>query len=66
MSLQDLVEQELISRNVNVPSAQRKIAQTVKAGTIPATQIPLLIQDKSFVPGATKLAAEDPTWDVAN
>jgi FtsP/CotA-like multicopper oxidase with cupredoxin domain len=28
--------------------------------------IPLVIQDKTFVPDATRLAAQDPTWDVAN
>jgi FtsP/CotA-like multicopper oxidase with cupredoxin domain len=34
-------------------------------GIIPATQIPLVIQDKTFVPNAPQLAAEDPTWDSA-
>jgi FtsP/CotA-like multicopper oxidase with cupredoxin domain len=28
-----------------------------------ADQIPLVIQDKTFVPDANQLAAEDPTWD---
>ena len=37
---------------------------TVAAGTIPATQIPLVIQDKTFVPSPSQLAAEDPTWDT--
>jgi FtsP/CotA-like multicopper oxidase with cupredoxin domain len=32
---------------------------------IPADQIPLIIQDKTFVPDAPQLAAEDPTWDSA-
>jgi FtsP/CotA-like multicopper oxidase with cupredoxin domain len=40
----------------------------ISAGVIPATQIPLVIQDKTFVPdnGAAggQLAATDPTWDV--
>ena len=42
-----------------------------KAGTgewtlpIPADQIPLVIQDKTFVPDATELAATDPLWDTA-
>ena len=31
---------------------------------IPATQIPLVIQDKTFVPDTAQLAAEDPTWDT--
>jgi FtsP/CotA-like multicopper oxidase with cupredoxin domain len=29
---------------------------------IPTDQIPLVIQDKTFVPAANQLAAEDPTW----
>ena len=39
---------------------------TVTAGTIPADEIPLVIQDKTFVPDLGQLAATDPTWDVAN
>jgi len=35
----------------------------VNAGTIPSTEVPLTIQDKTFVPGDAQLAAEDPTWD---
>jgi FtsP/CotA-like multicopper oxidase with cupredoxin domain len=38
----------------------------VSKGTIPADQIPLVIQDKTFVPDAAQLAAEDPTWDSTN
>ena len=64
--LSDPVEQELISGNLDKPPAARKIAQDVKPGTIPADQIPLVIQDKTFVPDPTQLAAEDPTWDTAN
>ncbi len=60
--ISDPVEQELIKGNKNTPVANRAIPQTVKAGTIPATQIPLIIQDKTFVPSKSKLAAEDPTW----
>lgn len=37
----------------------------VTNGVIPADQIPLVIQDKSFVPSASQLAVEDPTWDTA-
>jgi FtsP/CotA-like multicopper oxidase with cupredoxin domain len=33
---------------------------------IPADQIPLIIQDKTFVPSTPQLAGEDPTWDLAN
>jgi len=32
---------------------------------IPPDQIPLVIQDKTFVPDPAQLAAEDPTWDTA-
>ena len=35
----------------------------ITAGTIPADQIPLVIQDRTFVPNATQMAAQDPTWD---
>ena len=38
----------------------------VKDGVIPADEIPLIVQDKTFVPGPTQLAAQDPTWDTAN
>jgi FtsP/CotA-like multicopper oxidase with cupredoxin domain len=34
-------------------------------GTIPAEQIPLIIQDRTFVPDTQQLAAQDPTWDTA-
>lgn len=37
----------------------------VAAGTIPANQVPLIIQDKTFVPPPAQLAAQDPTWDTA-
>ncbi|HSK52382.1 MAG TPA: multicopper oxidase domain-containing protein [Clostridia bacterium] len=34
------------------------------SGTIPADQLPLVIQDRTFVPDAAQLALQDPTWDV--
>jgi len=37
----------------------------VDSGVIPADQIPLVIQDRTFVPGADQLAAQDPTWDAS-
>jgi len=37
----------------------------VASGTIPADEIPLVIQDKTFVPKDIQLAAQDPTWDKA-
>lgn len=38
---------------------------TVAAGTIPTEQVPLVIQDRTFVPDDTQLAAQDPTWNKA-
>ena len=35
----------------------------VTNGTIPDDQIPLVIQDRTFVPDAAQLAEQDPTWD---
>ena len=32
----------------------------------PADTIPLIVQDRTFVPDAAQLAAQDPTWDTAN
>jgi FtsP/CotA-like multicopper oxidase with cupredoxin domain len=34
-------------------------------GIIPSEQIPLVIQDKTFVPDDMQLQAQDPTWDKA-
>lgn len=39
--------------------------QLVTDNIIPSDQIPLVIQDKTFVPDEPQLAAQDPTWDVA-
>ncbi len=37
----------------------------ITAGLIPsgADEIPLVIQDRTFIPDATQMAAQDPTWD---
>jgi len=35
------------------------------AGVIPADQIPLVIQEKTFVPPTPQLAMQDPTWDLS-
>jgi FtsP/CotA-like multicopper oxidase with cupredoxin domain len=43
------------------PTEQKLIAD----GTIPADQIPLVIQDRTFVPDANQLALQDPTWDAS-
>lgn len=37
----------------------------VTSGVIPAQEVPLIIQDRTFVPGDVQLAAQDPTWDKA-
>jgi hypothetical protein len=37
----------------------------ITTGVIPTNEVPLVIQDKTFVPSPTQLAAEDPTWDLA-
>lgn len=35
----------------------------IGSGVIPAAQIPLVIQDRTFVPNAAQLVSQDPTWD---
>jgi len=37
----------------------------VDSGIIPADQIPLIIQDRTFVPQAGQLSWQDPTWDAS-
>ena len=39
--------------------------ELVATGTLPAAELPLIIEDKTFVPDAEKLRVQDPTWDVA-
>ncbi|MBI5486997.1 MAG: fibronectin type III domain-containing protein [Deltaproteobacteria bacterium] len=59
--VQDPVEQTLVTGGTIGTT-------TVAPGTVPADQIPLVIQDKTFVPDTAsggQLAAQDPTWDVA-
>ncbi|MFI0791114.1 multicopper oxidase domain-containing protein [Micromonospora rubida] len=41
------------------PAEERLVAD----GVLPAEQLPLVIQDRTFVPDDTQLAAQDPTWD---
>ena len=59
--LQDPVEQAMVNGGVITPPVG--VPVTVPAGTIPADQIPIVIQDKTFVPGPDQLAAQDPTWN---
>ncbi|MHB8780733.1 MAG: hypothetical protein ACYC55_05055 [Candidatus Geothermincolia bacterium] len=40
-------------------------AQLIADGIIPADEIPLVIQDKTFVPDDAQLQQQDPTWDKA-
>jgi FtsP/CotA-like multicopper oxidase with cupredoxin domain len=54
--LQDPVEQTLVNGGTIGTT-------TVAPGTVPAEQIPLIIQDKTFVPKDAQLLAQDPTWD---
>jgi FtsP/CotA-like multicopper oxidase with cupredoxin domain len=37
----------------------------VNQGIIPTDQIPLVVQDKTFVPVMEQLAMQDPTWNIA-
>ena len=37
----------------------------MEPGTVPAAELPLIIEDKTFVPAAGELRLQDPTWDVA-
>ncbi|MCZ7402401.1 MAG: multicopper oxidase domain-containing protein [Candidatus Methanoperedens sp.] len=53
----DTVEGALVNGGI-IPGT----TMTVSAGTIPATQIPLVIQDKAFLPNMAQLTLEDPTW----
>ena len=37
----------------------------IASGVLPGVGIPLVIQDKTFLPDALTLAAQDPTWPIA-
>ncbi len=60
--LQDPIEQKLVNGGTFKANGS---TFTVSAGTIPAAQLPLVIQDKTFVPSVSQIASEDPTWDQA-
>lgn len=60
--LRDPVEKALVNGG---PIAANGTTVMVPAGTIPADEIPLVIQDKTFVPQDSQLATQDPTWDKA-
>ena len=38
----------------------------IASGAIPTAEVPLIIQDKSFVPNASQITATDPTWNWGN
>ena len=56
--LQDKIEQDFVNGTNNSG------ANPGKASVIPATEIPLVIQDRTFVPALRQLTNEDPTWNV--
>jgi PKD repeat protein/FtsP/CotA-like multicopper oxidase with cupredoxin domain len=35
----------------------------ITSGAIPTSEIPLIIQDRTFIPSGPQMAAEDPTWN---
>lgn len=63
--LTDSTEMTLINGGtITYKNAAGVTQNTVVApGTIPDLGIPLVIQDKTFVPPAAQLAAQDPTWN---
>ena len=58
--LTDDIEQTLINGGTFTANGA---PVTVAPGTIPADQIPLVLQDKTFIPSPEQLAAQDPTWN---
>ncbi len=60
----DEVEDELVAGNLGDPAGSRVIDREVQPGTLPAAELPLLIEDKTFVPGPEQLVTQDPTWDT--
>ena len=63
--IDDDVEDELVHGNAGESAGNRAIDAPVQAGTVPAAELPLIIEDKTFVPGAEQLRITDPTWDLA-
>jgi hypothetical protein len=57
----DNVEQTLINGGTITTAAGTNLA--VAKGTLPDIGIPLVIQDRTFVPGLKQLAVQDPTWN---
>ena len=63
--IDDVVEDELLNGNEDKSAGSRAIAAPVAPETVPSTEIPLIIEDKTFVPSARQVRATDPTWDLA-
>ncbi len=63
--IHDPVEDNLISTGVIPDQAGLDKTQGAVGGGVYNWGVPLIIQDKSFVPPPAQLAAEDPTWDTA-
>jgi FtsP/CotA-like multicopper oxidase with cupredoxin domain len=61
----DDVEDELVYGNAAAPEGGRAVDARVATGTVPAAELPLMIEDKTFVPSAAQLRTTDPTWDLA-
>ncbi|MEI6727317.1 MAG: hypothetical protein WCN81_13980, partial [Actinomycetes bacterium] len=62
----DPVGDELVAGNAGESRSGRAIDAPIRAATVPAAELPLVIEDKSFVPSLAQLKAQDPTWDVAH
>jgi FtsP/CotA-like multicopper oxidase with cupredoxin domain len=60
--LTDPAEQAMIA-GTTIPGSSPAVTPAVN--TLPGLGIPLVIQDKTFVPPPAQLALEDPTWDTA-
>ncbi|MHB8059719.1 MAG: multicopper oxidase domain-containing protein [Gaiellaceae bacterium] len=52
---------EAAGYEIQDPTEQKLVTD----GTIPTDQIPLIIQDRTFVPKAPQIAKQDPTWDYS-
>ena len=61
----DAVDEELVAGNAGEPASSRAIDAKVSPGTVPAAELPLVIEDKTFVPRTAQLRLQDPTWDLA-
>ena len=61
----DAVDDELVDGNAGEPTGSRAVAAPVAAGTVPAAELPLIIEDKTFVPSTQELRTSDPTWDIS-